>query len=284
MMELRLAIWVLTFGSIGLLSGLTMPLVIDRYFSIGTRRAEEASRHLDEMFVEVQRRRLFLLYTFSPIALGIVGILLFHNLIAGVVGGVVGLTLPTFVIKDLEARRLRRFNSQLVDGLMILTGSLKAGLSMLQAIEVLVEEMPPPVSQEFGLVLRENAMGVPLDESLERLNSRMKSDELNLIVTAVLVARDSGGDLTRTFTQLMTTIREKRKLTEKARTLTTQGKIQGIVMSIIPIFFGVAIYMKNPEFLKLMMYTEDGRVLLAIAGFLWIIGVVLLRVFSRIEI
>jgi len=109
-----------------------------------------------------------------------------------------GLIIPFMVIKKMEAMRKQKFGAQLVDGLTILSSSLKAGLSLQQSIEVLVEEMPPPIGQEFSLVLRQMQMGVSLEEAMYTLKKRMRLDELDIMVTAIMVARESGGDLTVT--------------------------------------------------------------------------------------
>ena len=195
-----------------------------------------------------------------------------------------GLILPAMVIKGLEKRRLTKFNSQLADGLMVMSSSLKAGLAPLQAITVLTEEMPPPISQEFALVVRENKMGVTFDQSLERLNKRMKSETLNLIVTAMRVARETGGNLIYTFSRLVSTIRESNKLEQKVITLTTQGRLQGIIMSIMPIFFAFITYRLRPDVLRAMLHNPTGKTLLAAAVVLEIIGILLIRIFSRVEV
>ena len=154
----------------------------------------------------------------------------------------------------------------------------------MQSMEVLAEEMPAPIAQEFSLVLRENQMGVPLDESLEHLNKRIQSEELNLIITAIDIARETGGNLTEPFEKLMFTIRERDKLIGKVKTLTLQAKMQGIIMSLMPVFFGIVVYYMNPEFSMLMLENPIGRILLVIAGVLEIVGIFLLWKLSQVEL
>ena len=154
----------------------------------------------------------------------------------------------------------------------------------MQSIEVLVEEMSAPISQEFAVVLRENKMGVPIDESLERLNRRIKSEELNLVVTAVDIARETGGNLTEPFEKLMLTIREKDKLIGKIKSATLQGKLQGTIMSAMPIVFGFVVYYLNPNFFMIMLKNPTGQMLLVLAGILEIIGAFLLWKLSQVEV
>ena len=122
-----------------------------------------------------------------------------HVALAGVA---IGLLLPRLIVSQLDRIRRRKFIGQLVDGLLLLSSSLKAGLSMLQAFSVLAEEMPPPISQEFGLVLKETKMGVELAEAMDHLKKRMPFNDITLFVTAVLVSRETGGDITHIFGRL----------------------------------------------------------------------------------
>lgn len=281
---LKFTIFILIFSSIGLIGSQLLPLVLSKLQRRQDKKVEEATKQLETLFLEVNKEKIALFYAFSPIILGVAGFLLFHNLPFALLGAGLGLALPTFAIKMLEARRRQRFQAQLVDGIMMLSSSLKGGLSFLQAIEVLVEDMPAPICQEFGLILRENKMGIALDESLKRLNARMKMAELELLINSILVAKETGGDLTRVLSRLSATIRDNVKLKESVKTLTLQGNIQGVVMSILPIVFTVAVLNFNPRHFDIMFHTEIGGILLVTAVFLQITGIVLIRKFSKIDI
>ncbi|GAG54210.1 unnamed protein product [marine sediment metagenome] len=281
---LNFAIYTSVFGSVGLSCFLAIPVIADRIHKIQNRKVDEAVKKLDDMFVVVERKRLFFIHMLAPVAAAAAGFVFFHSLIAILAGAVLGAVLPAIIIKSLGKRHLRKFNSQLVDGLMVLSSSLKAGLAPLQAVTVLTEEMPPPLSQEFALVVRENKMGVTFDQSLERLGKRMKSEDLDLIVTAMRVARETGGNLIHTFDRLMATMREKNKLQQKVTTLTTQGRLQGIIMSVMPIFFAFITYRLRPDTLQMMLQNQTGRALLAAAVILEIAGIILIRIFSRVEV
>jgi tight adherence protein B len=188
------------------------------------------------------------------------------------------------VAKLKDKARKAKFHSQLVDGLMVLSSSLKAGLSFLQALEVLVEEMPQPISEEFGLIIKENKMGIRLEESFEKLNKRMPSEDLNLITTAILIARDTGGNLTVIFENLANSIREKTKISDQVKTLTTQGKWQGVIMSFLPIGFAAFIFKTNPEYLQLMLSSQLGRFLLIYAVISELVGMFLIQKLTKVEI
>ena len=174
------------------------------------------------------------------------------------------------------ANRKRRFNDQLVDALMIMSSSFRGGLSLIQAIEAVVEEMPDPLSHEFAMVLNENKMGVSLEDSLGHLYKRIPSAALQQTQTAILLARETGGNLPIIFSRIVTTIREHKKIQENIVTLTLQGKIQGIVMSALPIGFVLMVNTTNPEFFRTMLTTEIGRIILIIAAIMWVCGAFLI--------
>lgn len=281
---LKLIILILSFGSVYLVAHEIVPLATEKLHRMQAKKVSQAEKQLDEMFVLVNQRKLFLYYTLTPLILGGLAFFLFNQAFIALIAGVIGLGLPTVLIKYMERKRRNKFQNQLVDVLGVISSSLKCGLSLLQAIEVLVEEMPPPISQEFGLMLRENKMGVILEESLKRLNERMKIEELNLMITSVLIAKETGGDLIKVFSRLSTTIRDNYKLKENIRNLTLQGRLQGIIMSVLPFLFLSWILTFNRSHFDIMLNTELGRILLLVAAFLQILGLFLIYKFSKISI
>jgi tight adherence protein B len=177
----------------------------------------------------------------------------------------VGLIGPSIYVKTLTERRRQKFTDQLIDALMILSSSLKGGLSLIQAIEVVNEEMPEPINQEFGILLGENKMGVSLEEAFAHMYERMPSMPLHQMITAILLARETGGNLPAIFSRIVTTIRENKKIKQNIDNLTLQGKIQGVVMTLLPIAFGVVVRSTNPQFFDIMIKTELGKMLLTYA-------------------
>jgi tight adherence protein B len=201
-----------------------------------------------------------------------------------ILGILIGVAIPNFILKARYKARIRKFSDQLLDAINMLSSCIKGGLSLLQGLEVLVEEMPPPISQELGLVVRENKMGIPLEECLNRLNKRLNIEELGLIVNALLVARETGGELPKVFSRLSVTIRDNRKLRESIKTLTLQGRMQGVIMSFLPIVFVAWVLSVNKHHFDIMLQSDIGRMLLIIAVVLQAFGMILIKIFSTIEI
>lgn len=284
MIILKLAILIFAFISVLIIGSQVYPFIQKVLESWQKKRVEKITPKLDNMFLNVPIPRLIFLDILAPIVLGTAGFILSQNVLVAIIGAVLGLALPLIVIAQMEKARRQKFAQQLIDGLMVLSGSLRAGLSLLQSFEVLVEELPGPIGQEFSLVVRENKMGVPLEVSLANLKKRMPIEELDLIVTAILVARETGGDLTETFSQLIFTIRERAKLLGRLKALTVQARLQGVIMGVLPIAFAFFVYSFNPHFFDIMLNNETGRFMLMLAVVLEILGVFFISKFSKVDI
>ena len=277
-------ILVLIAISLGYLAYEGVPFLLRRYSEVQKNQMNKTTKKLDRMFVATQGRKILLIFTVTPLILAVIGFVLTGNASGLIAGLAVGFIVPKIVIKQMSMLRRFKFQSQLVDGLMVLSSSLKAGMSLNQSFEILVEEMPVPISEEFAWVVRENRMGVALDECLKHLRERMPIDDLGLIISAIAVARETGGDLTEIFAQLVFTIREKIKLERKVRSLTVQGRMQGVIMSILPIAFAIFMNFVSPESFNVMLNNRTGQMLLIWAVASEIIGIIVIKKLSRVEV
>jgi len=196
--------------------------------------------------------------------------------IATIIGIVLGFVLPGFYLKIMERKTKDKFRDQLIDALMIMSSSFRGGLSLVQALEAVVDEMPDPINREFGTVLGENKMGVSLEDALNHLYNRMTSPPLQQMITAILLARETGGNLPAIFSRIATNIRENKKIQQNIDTLTIQGKIQGVVMSLLPIAFAFVIYSTNRRIFNHMLVSKTGRAMLVYATISEIIGAVMI--------
>lgn len=275
---------IFAFGAIFLVTWALLPASMEKYENLQEKKASAASRKLELLFLNVERKKIVAFFTLSPIIFAIIGLILFQHWIGIVFGVVIGYALPNICVKVWDAQRKQKFNVQLLDGLMMLSSSLKAGLSLLQAMEVVVEDGMAPLSQEFGWVVNEIKMGVTLEDSLLKLSKRMPSEELTLIVNACLVAKITGGDLTKLFSRLSTTIRQNLRLKEEIKTLTFQGRLQGLIMLILPFVFVWVVFSFNRNHFDVMLSTEIGRILIIAAVFLDIVGIFLIIKFSQLKV
>jgi tight adherence protein B len=261
------------------ISEVVVPYLVGRYNKLQDKRATEITVTLEDSFIFWEKKKMLLFYLF-PFIFSAAGLILFRHIIGLFVGFIIGFIMPKIIIMVAKRQRLKKFGSQLVDSLMIISSSLKAGLSFPQSIEVLCEEMPPPISQEFNLILNESKLGVSMEVALKKLRARIPTEEVNLIVTSILIAREAGGNLPLVLSRLTNTIRDNLKLKEKIGTLTLQGRMQGIIMVLLPIGFAYFVYKQNPGHFDVMLQTDLGRKLLGLAVGLQIIGVIMIRKIS----
>jgi len=275
---------ILLFGSAGLIGVEIVSPFFDTLRKVQEKRAERAAEKMENMFVRVKLQNFIALFTLAPLAFGLTGYFILHNFLGALVGLALGFVLPTMRIKAMEVIRKKQFRRQLVDGLMILSSSLKGGLSLIQALEVLVEEMPPPINQEFGMVLAENKIGISLEESFAHLQKRMGSMELNQLITAILLARETGGNLPVIFNRLVYTMRENEKINQNIQNLTLQGRLQGAIMSGLPVVFAVVVYSFNPHLFDDMLKTQLGKSLLIYCVFSQVIGMTMIRKISKLDV
>ncbi|MFH0791217.1 MAG: type II secretion system F family protein [Candidatus Omnitrophota bacterium] len=278
-----ISVFALTLIFFYLLCAHATPFVVNKYRRWQTKRAEGISDKLEDDFIFLEKKKKVLL-SFFPLIFAGLGFFILKNILGFAFGFILGLSIPTLLIKLAKKTRFNKFQSQIVDSLMILSSCLKGGLSLIQAIEVMTEEMPIPISQEFGLVLKENRLGIDLEISLRKLRKRMPLEEVNLLVSSILVARETGGELTKVFTRLTETIRNSLKLKEKIATLTLQGRMQGVIMAILPIVFTLFIYKQDPTHFNIMLETQMGKVLIGVAILLQIVGVYLIKRISTLKV
>lgn len=280
-MLLLLTIYGLTIGSTGLLVLALFPELQAKLKGYVAKQSRVSSEQLADMFIDIPLQRLQWFYAGLPVLVGVVLWIALGALWALPLGIVAGFFMPRWVMRFIKTDRENKFKAQMVDALMVLSSSMRAGLSLIQAMEVVVEDAPQPMSQEIGLVVKETRMGLSLDESLRRLKERMPVDELSLVITTILVARETGGDVTTVFTKLVETIRERFKIKERIKTLTVVPRLQGWVMAILPFGFGFFASRSDPQYFDVLFKDPVGNMFLVLAGFLWLMSLGLIAVFSR---
>ena len=216
---------------------------------------------------------------------------LFSSPIVWVAALVLGYWLPKFWLNRRKGKRLKAFNSELADTIMLLANSLRSGSSFLQAVEMIVRETRPPISTEFARVIREVNLGLPLDEALSNLQRRVRSDDLDLMTTAIAIHHTVGGNLAEILDSIAFTIRERIRIKGEIRTLTAQQRMSGYVVGFLPVGLVVVMSVIAPTFMAPMLQKPPellglpaGMFILAGGGFMMLIGFVLIRRIVDIEV
>ena len=208
-----------------------------------------------------------------------------------IVGALVGFFLPRLWIRRRQNSRLKAFNDQLADTIMLIANALRAGSSFLQAVEMVVRETQAPMSTEFARVVREVNLGLPFDEALENMVRRVKSEDLELMVIAISIQHQVGGNLAEILDSIAFTIRERVRIQGEIRTLTAQQRMSGLVVGLLPIFLLVFLSIVAPNFMSALFNPEitvadlpAGAVLLALGGFMMAVGFMAIRRIVDIEV
>lgn len=285
-----LSIWVLSIGTLSfiLISALgktsadaSVSMAVFR--KLRTRQKhQDVSKDLENAFVFISPEKLAQQRQMWAIGLGSFGLIMgfFANPLAGVplafVLGVVGYIVPLFLVKRTIAVRKIRLHAQVLDMMDTIGNGLKAGLSFPQALETAATQLPDPMGQELRLVLREIQLGESLDDALVSFAERSSSESLKLVISAVTVTRQLGGNLPDIFQTIGQTIRDKEKMDGKVNALTSQGKMQGIIMGAIPFALMGVVYLVDAKTMMPLFTTPIGLFLLVMVfvldglGFLFI--------------
>jgi len=202
------------------------------------------------------------------------------------VGAVSGLFIPQVFVGRMQNRRLRSFDAQLPDMLHLMVNGLRAGFSTMQALEAVSRELPAPISTEFRRVVQEMQLGISMENSLDNLLVRIPSEDLDLVVTAINVQREVGGNLSEVLETISHTIRERIRIKGEIKTLTTQVVASGRLLSFMPVFLIGALYMLNRDYI--MQFFEEpiwcGASMLGCSGLLIILGTIVMNKIADIEV
>lgn len=237
--------------------------------TFGTR--DYILKKFEIMFIEVEPHRITWALLFMSFGMGIIVFCIISFLGNTVLASVLGIFVlfvgwksPKPIVDFFENRRKKKYQVQMVDALNLLANGLRAGLTMPQAIGMVVDEMPAPVSQEFNLVLQQAKIGVPLDEALENLKKRVYTEDNEMFVTSVNILRETGGNLAETFDTIVLVIRERVRLQLKIDTYIASGKIQAYIIGTMPFLMILMFGSGDPEYYPLLFGTVLGVIALIV--------------------
>lgn len=194
------------------------------------------------------------------------------------------LLVPNQILNVLRVRRRKRFNLQLVDALASMSNSLRAGFSINQAIEAVVETGENPIAQEFQVFLQQIRVGMNFYDALQSLEMRVGSDDLTLVVNAIDIARRTGGNLTEVFDKISLTIRERMRIETRVMTLTAQGRLQGIIVGAMPFALGTGMFFLKPDLMIPFVTSMTGLVTIAGVALLVAMGGFIISKIVKIDV
>ncbi|MEM7820560.1 MAG: type II secretion system F family protein, partial [Candidatus Aenigmatarchaeota archaeon] len=192
--------------------------------------------------------------------------------------------LPQLYVKNLQQRRLMALERQIPDALMLISASLRTGYSFLRAVQMVVDQMPPPISEEFARIVHDSNLGAPMEDALRHLVARVRSYNLELVVTAVLIQLETGGNLSEILENIAETIRERARIINEIRILTQEGKLSGILVGILPVAMGILLSIMNPSYMKPLVTTPMGKMMLGLGLGLQVLGALVIKKMIAIDV
>lgn len=206
------------------------------------------------------------------------------NLLFAAVLGAVGLYLPRWYVKHRQRKRIAAFNAQLPDAIVLMANSLRAGYSFLQSMETVSQQVQLPMSVEFRRVVREVNLGLTMEEALDGMAQRVPSDDLDMVITAIDIQNQVGGNLAEILDIIAHTIRERVRIMGEIRTITAQQRLSANVLSVLPLLLGLVIYAMSPTYVSLLWQTQCGLLMVGVGALLMVSGYFIIRRIAAIQV
>jgi tight adherence protein B len=253
---------------------------------VGSSMGDRISKDLARADIKMKSGEYIALLVISSVGVAIV--LWFigrQSILLGLAGVIVGFFLPGNYVKGQQKKRLQRFDDQLPDMINLMVNGLRAGYSTMQALEAVSKEMPAPICDEFRRVVQEMQLGIPMDIALANLFRRIPSPDLDLMITAINVQREVGGNLAEILDTISYTIRERIRIKGEIRVLSAQAVYSGSFLSGLPVIVSFILYLINPEYMsEFFTHGLCGYGALVAAGLLIIIGYLTMKKLGQVEI
>ena len=232
----------------------------------------EIESSLADAFVFVNRQKMAAWSMVTIVGLPILALLLTHSIIIALALVPLALTLPKKYLARMRKKRIETLEKQLPDALMMLSGALRAGASFPTSLEAVVHEAAAPISQEFDLLMREIRLGIDLDVAMRNVEKRIPVPDFMMVTAAVSIAREVGGNLAEALESVASTLREKLQMEGKIKALTSQGRMQGIVMTCLPLFLMLVLRFIEPKAMAPLFNQPVGWATLAVIAVMEFLG------------
>jgi tight adherence protein B len=246
--------------------------------------SEKMQVRLSSAYWKITDVEYILIRSLIVIAAFLLGWLLLGNILAGIFLGAIGLMVPPILLDRAVTRRQKLFHQQLLDVLTLIKGSVQAGYGLMQALDLAVKEIPPPASEEFGRVLYEVRLGLSLEDALFNLAERMENDDLQIVVTAIIINDKVGGNLTTVLESTVNTIRDRQQLESEIRALTSYAKYVGNFLSLLPFVLGIIIFFLNRTYFDTLGTSIITQALFLMALLGIILGNIWMRQITKIKV
>ena len=252
--------------------------------SLSNISSEKLQIKISSAYWEITDVEYILIRVSLTILTFVISWLIFNSVLAGMFISVIAIMIPPILLDRAIIRRQNKFQDQLLDVLVLVKGAVQSGYSLMQALDLAVNEVPAPASEEFGRVLHEVRLGISTEDALLNLSERMESDDLQIVITAIIINTQVGGNLSTVLETTIDTIRDRMQLFAEIRSLTSYSRYVGNFLSLLPFITGLAIFMLSPSYfeaVKTSIITQGiflGALVSVIIGNVWIRKLIQIKV------
>lgn len=229
-----------------------------------------------QSYIKMKPEEFIGISVISAIVFGMMLYLVSKTSLVSIIGMLLGYKIPDLFLNSTKKKRGRDLNRQLPQALLAISNGLRAGFSFPQAMGVASKELEAPLADEFKKVLRDNSLGKPMEEALDNLGKRNDDEDLDMVITALQIQRQVGGNLAEVLDTISETIRERVKLRGEVRALTAQGRMSAVIISLLPIGIALALSVINPQYIGVLFTTTLGLIMVAMSSVSLLIGVFVL--------
>ncbi|TJX14167.1 type II secretion system F family protein [Tissierella creatinini] len=245
---------------------------------------DEKKKKLNQAYVFMRVEEFIGTSILIAIGLGVLLYLGTSNILLGLIGVIIGFKLPDIYISSLKKNRMKRLNSQLPEALSIISNGLRAGFSFTQAMSVAANELESPIRDEFMKVVRDNSIGKTMDEALTDFSERTDDEDIDMFVTALIIQRKVGGNLTEVLDTIADTIRDRMRIRGEIKTLTAQGRFSALVISILPFFVAFMLFLMNKDYIMELFNNTIGIFMVIAAVIMQLVGIYIISKMANVEV
>jgi tight adherence protein B len=271
-------------GAVGCIAWLFMKWGEQMLSKLQASIADQASTTLADMFIFIDPQKMFRYNVMVMFVLPGAMYFLTANPVFTLATLVATYVLPKYYVRSMRTRRFKQLEKQLPDALLMITGAMSAGASVNIAIESMIKEQRPPIAQEFELMMRELRIGVDFDTALKNMEKRNPIADFALVISALRISREVGGNLAEILNSLADTLREKQTMEGKIASLTAQGKIQGVVMTALPLLVMFGLTQIEPVAMAPLFTTWPGWLTLTVIGVMEVMGYFFIQRITAIDV
>lgn len=245
---------------------------------------EEKRKKLTQAYVMMRVEEFIGLSLLIGLGFGLLLFLATRNYLLAILGLIIGFKLPDLYISSIKKKRMKKLNSQLPEALAIISNGLRAGFSFTQAMSVAANELESPIRDEFMKIIRDNSIGKTMDEALMGFSERTDDEDIDMFVTALIIQRKVGGNLTEILDTIADTIRDRMRIRGEIKTLTAQGRFSALVISALPFFVAIMLFFLNKEYILELFKNPIGIFMVIAAVVMQVVGIFIISRMANIEI